>query len=139
MIRAERVLEDVVRIRVEHPGTYIGHVNLYLIELDDGRLLVDSGFRQTAGELVEELRRLIEGSRLETVLLTHIHNDHTGGAREVATAFGPKVRMHQRDIDVIRFMRETVEGGGKRLKALGLDDPLTEEVLGFFRLSLIHI
>ncbi|MEM0375601.1 MAG: MBL fold metallo-hydrolase [Nitrososphaerota archaeon] len=139
MIRAERVLEDVVRIRVEHPGTYIGHVNLYLIELDDGRLLVDSGFRQTAGELVEELRRLIGGSRLETVLLTHIHNDHTGGASEVATAFRPKVRMHQRDIDVIGFMRETVEGGGRQLKALGLDDSLREEVLGFFRFNLQHL
>jgi hypothetical protein len=39
LIKIRRVLEDVLRVRVEQPGTYIGHVNLYLLELEDGLLL----------------------------------------------------------------------------------------------------
>ena len=139
MIEIRRVLEDVLRVRVEHPGTYIGHVNLYLLELEDGKLLVDTGFRQTIEELVRSLRDLIGGSRLKEVVLTHIHNDHTGGVRGLRDAFAPEVMMHQREIDVIGFVRHVVESGGDQLRTLGLDERLRGDVLDFFRFNLQHL
>ncbi len=139
MIAIGRVLEDVLRVRVEHPGTYIGHVNLYLLELEDGKLIVDTGFRQTAEELVRSLRDIAGNSRLKEVVLTHIHNDHTGGVRGLREAFEPEFRMHQQEIDVIGFMRSVVESGGDQLRALGLDERLRRDVLEFFRFNLQHL
>jgi glyoxylase-like metal-dependent hydrolase (beta-lactamase superfamily II) len=139
LIEIRRVLEDVLRVRVEHPGTYISHVNLYLLELEDGKLLVDTGFRQTAEELVRSLRDILGGSRLKEVVLTHIHNDHTGGVRGLRDAFAPEVRMHQREIDVIGFVRHVVESGGDQLRTLGLDERLRGDVLDFFRFNLQHL
>jgi glyoxylase-like metal-dependent hydrolase (beta-lactamase superfamily II) len=139
LITIGRVLEDVLRVRVEHPGTYIGHVNLYLLELEDGKLLVDTGFRQTAEELVRSLRDVLRGSRLREVVLTHIHNDHTGGVRDLRAAFTPEIMMHQQEIDVIGFMRGVVESGGDQLRTLGLDERLRRDVLDFFRFNLQHL
>ncbi len=139
MISVERVLEDVVRVRVEHPGTYIGHVNLYLLELEEGRLLVDTGFRQTAAELARSLREIIGNSRLKEVVLTHIHNDHTGGVREVRAVFTPEMRMHRKEIEMVGFMRSVVESGGYQLRALGLDEGLRRDVLDFFRINLQYL
>ncbi len=139
MITIERVLEDVLRIRVEHPGTYIGHVNLYLLELEDGKLIVDTGFRQTSEELVRSLRDVIGNSRLKEVVLTHIHNDHTGGVRGLRAAFEPEFRMHQQEIDLVGLVRRVVESGGDQLWTLGLDEELKKEVIEFFKVNLQHL
>ncbi len=133
------MLEDVQRVRVEHPGTYIGHVNLYLLELEDGKLLVDAGFRQTAAELVRTLGDVLGRSGLREVVLTHVHNDHTGGVRDLRAAFEPEVRMHQREIEVVGFIKSVVESGGAQLRGFGLDERLRRDVLEFFKFNLQHL
>ncbi|MGH7819948.1 MAG: MBL fold metallo-hydrolase, partial [Candidatus Binatia bacterium] len=68
--------------------------NQYL--LGERRLtLVDAalGTEENLGLLAAELDRA--GAVLTRVLLTHIHPDHIGGAREVAARFGARLAMHE--------------------------------------------
>ena len=53
--------------------------------------LVDPGPRATAGRLVERLRGL-GVTRLDWILLTHIHLDHAGGTAAIAAAY-PEARV----------------------------------------------
>ncbi len=53
--------------------------------------IVDPGPRSTAQQLVAQLRAR-RVTRLDWILLTHIHLDHAGGAAEVAAAF-PEARI----------------------------------------------
>ncbi len=67
--------------------------NAYIIFHSSGKesLLVDAPGE--AGRILEEL----DGTRLQTILLTHGHFDHTGALRELADRFGVPVAAHMED------------------------------------------
>lgn len=46
---------------------------------DEGVLVVDTQFAETAPKIVEEIRRLAPGKIIRYVINTHVHGDHTGG------------------------------------------------------------
>jgi len=59
-------------------------VNAYLLEIGGEKLLIDTGTRDiygpTLGKLPEQLAALgVDTSEIGKVVLTHMHNDHTGG------------------------------------------------------------
>ena len=59
-------------------------VNAYLLEVSGERILVDTGthdlYGPSLGKLPEQLAQLgIAPNDIDKVLLTHMHNDHTGG------------------------------------------------------------
>lgn len=66
--------------------------NAYLV---DGTVLVDVGMDGQA--LSSELEKHIKPGRLETIILTHCHYDHSGGAGAVAAATGAKIAIHKDD------------------------------------------
>ncbi|MCX9010506.1 MAG: MBL fold metallo-hydrolase [Candidatus Methanoperedens sp.] len=70
--------------------------NAYLV---DRSILIDVGMG--AGSVVSELRRYIQPGELKTIILTHCHYDHTGGAGEVAKTFGAKIAIHKDDAPLI--------------------------------------
>jgi glyoxylase-like metal-dependent hydrolase (beta-lactamase superfamily II) len=67
--------------------------NAYIIFHSSGKesLLVDAPGE--AGRILEEL----DGTRLQTILLTHGHFDHTGSLRELADRLGVPVAAHAAD------------------------------------------
>ncbi len=71
--------------------------NAYLL---DGYILVDVGM--DAGLIIAELEKHIQPGDLETIILTHCHYDHSGGAGEVATYFGAKIAIHKDDAPLLR-------------------------------------
>ncbi len=71
--------------------------NAYLV---DESILVDVGM--DAGSIIEELEKHIQPGDLETIILTHCHYDHSGGAGEVAAAFGAKIAIHKNDASLLR-------------------------------------
>lgn len=93
----EQVADGVWSIPQPMPGT-LGHSFVYAIELSDGVLLVDAGWR-----LPENLERLDEGLRVlgsslddvEGVLFTHSHSDHYGLAAGVRERSGAWLAMHE--------------------------------------------
>jgi glyoxylase-like metal-dependent hydrolase (beta-lactamase superfamily II) len=60
------------------------HVNSFLIEFDDRRILVDTGagtsMQPTLGRLADNLRAIgTPPESIDTILLTHLHGDHANG------------------------------------------------------------
>jgi len=66
--------------------------NAYLV---DGAILVDVGMDGI--NIISELENHIQLDDLETIILTHCHYDHCGGAGAVAKATGAKIAIHKDD------------------------------------------
>lgn len=78
---------------VEHART-----NLYLVEDDDGVLVVDTGLPRSKAELLRALT-LIDRTvdDLRAVVLTHGHFDHVGTAEHLRTTYDIPVYCHPDD------------------------------------------
>jgi len=74
--------------------------NAYLV---DGKILVDAGM--DAHSIISQLEKLIKPGELETIVLTHCHFDHSGGAAQVAAAFGAKIAIHRDDAPLLNNPR----------------------------------
>jgi hydroxyacylglutathione hydrolase len=61
--------------------------NVYLVETDDGHVLVDTATRHARRRIL----RQVAGRRLEGILITHAHRDHAGAMHAVATQTGTPV------------------------------------------------
>lgn len=95
------------------PGVYLielplpsslGLVNVYLVRMEDGWMLVDTGMNTEPCS--EALDRAIEGlgiawEDVRTVLLTHMHPDHIGLAPKVLERSGARLLMHGADLALL--------------------------------------
>jgi hydroxyacylglutathione hydrolase len=66
--------------------------NAYLV---NGIILVDAGMDGLA--VISELEKHIQPEHLETIILTHCHFDHSGGAGVVAEVTGARIAIHEDD------------------------------------------
>ena len=86
----EQVKENIYRLGVTLPQNPLRELNSYLIRGGERDLLIDTGFRRP--ECREALMAGITEAGSSTsridVLLTHLHSDHTGLAREAAAPDG---------------------------------------------------
>jgi len=76
--------------------------NAYLVKRS---ILVDVGM--DAVSILSQLEKLIELKELKTIILTHCHYDHTGGAGEVAKITCAKIAIHQDDAPLLSSARST--------------------------------
>lgn len=99
MIETSR-FEDVTRIKMsrEVDGKPIYWTAAYLV---DG-LLIDTGCRHTAEELVEYL----DGERLRLVVNTHYHEDHVGANRLIKERFGVEMLAHPYSVPLVNMTPE---------------------------------
>lgn len=81
-------------------------INAFVINTGQQLILVDAGagplFGDAGGHLPENLRAAgIDPQAIDTVLLTHIHADHSGGVQREGKPVFPNatVRVDQRDVD----------------------------------------
>lgn len=77
-------------------------VNFYLVEGDEGPVLVDTGLPSHFGGLQEALART--GHRpadIRAVLLTHAHPDHTGLAERIRALSDAEVWVHRADAAIL--------------------------------------
>ncbi len=74
--------------------------NAYLV---DRHTLVDVGMDAQA--IISQLEKIIKPGELETIILTHCHYDHSGGAAEVAKAFGAKIAIYREDAPLLNNPR----------------------------------
>jgi glyoxylase-like metal-dependent hydrolase (beta-lactamase superfamily II) len=92
----ERVVPGVYMLRFE-----IGQV--YLWEWGDGLTVIDTGIDGSAEEILHAIGLI--GRRpddVKEILLTHFHQDHRGGAAELARTTSAPVIAHRADAPVIR-------------------------------------
>lgn len=79
-------------------------LNCFLLEGDDGTLtLVDAGTKGAPKAVLAALDQLGRAPGDVThLLLTHAHNDHAGGAKELVDATGSRVSAHEREAAHLR-------------------------------------
>ncbi|MCW2605710.1 MAG: fold metallo-hydrolase [Frankiales bacterium] len=97
---AVQVADGVWRI----PTAPADFINSYLLQGDDGTLvLVDAGTRSAPRTLLAALAALgRQPGDVTHLLLSHAHNDHTGGAKAVVDATGSRVVTHEREAVYVR-------------------------------------
>src|SRR5262245_20452495 len=85
------------QLPIDMPG--LGHVNCYVLEDARGFAIVDPGLpgRRPFRALVERLASAgIPLQRVHTVVVTHSHPDHFGGAAWVRQETGAAIVTHRR-------------------------------------------
>jgi len=105
-MKTKRVADGVCRVGLHG-------VNAFLIEADDGLVLVDAGLRSSPPRITEaiySLGRLPQDVR--GIIITHVHRDHVGGLAEMKRRTGADIWMHPADAALVREGRQ-----GRPLKA----------------------
>ena len=82
----------------------LGIVNVWLVSLESGWLLIDTGMQTDA--CFDALARALEGLSVEwrdirRILLTHIHPDHMGLASRLIPLTGAPLDMHRADYELL--------------------------------------
>ena len=81
----------------------LGAVAVYVVEDDDGPLLIDTGYPNTVDELVAGLSSLGYGAKdVSGLLVTHCHGDHAGGLAQLELLTGSRSFMHAIDAAMVR-------------------------------------
>ena len=81
-----------------------GDAAVYLIHFDGRCALVDAGCGDSVTQILKNARRCgADPDRIEYLLITHCHFDHTGGADEVRRRTGCRIVAHEQDV---RFMEK---------------------------------
>ena len=117
------------QLPISLPG--LGHVNCYLLEDERGVAVVDPGLPgpQSWRALVDRLRRAgYKPKHVHTVVVTHSHPDHFGGAGRLRDTYGADVLTHRSfrtwfdpaEEDGVDDAEPEVEGAGS---GLGGDAP----------------
>jgi len=76
--------------------------NAYLVETDEGLLVVDTGLPGNAGRIVTFVRGLgHEPTDVHTIALTHSDPDHVGSVARLKELTGAKVAIHADDAAVL--------------------------------------
>lgn len=94
----EQIAESVYRVdAIPIPNA----VSILLIRQDDGFTLVDTGVSSSPKRILDALRSLGAGpSDLKRVFLTHYHDDHTGGVKEMVEWSGAEVWTSDREAEI---------------------------------------
>lgn len=104
-------------LRVEAPpGSHMDHVLVTLVG-EGPYILIDSGYKEGTEKVLTWLGQN-SGGELDTLLLTHHHRDHLGGAEAIVSATGAKAHAHPIEIELMKECAPgltplPLEGGGK--------------------------
>jgi glyoxylase-like metal-dependent hydrolase (beta-lactamase superfamily II) len=132
---AQRATDEIVELApgvlrtqlpIDLPG--LGHVNMYVLEDDRGVAVVDPGMpgRESFNVLKARLKEIgVPLKRVHSVLVTHSHPDHYGGAGRLRKEVGAEIIAHRRfrlwwdpkeppDVDVedMPLVRPTIRPNG---------------------------
>lgn len=75
--------------------------NIYLIK-GDRNVLIDTGTGTAQSYVSSQIREILDGEKLDIVILTHCHADHAGGLGGILGEFGSEAYAMAPDSDCIR-------------------------------------
>lgn len=93
--------------------------NTYLIEIQSGYLLVDTGYAAQFSSFIKRAKaKNIDLKKIKYVFLTHAHNDHAGFLNEVLEQTDAKVIMHEKGLEGLLSGQNIFQGACSTRKAL---------------------
>ena len=72
--------------------------NVYLV-LDEKPILVDAGMM--AAPTLRNIKKLIDPQKIEMIVLTHCHHDHSGAAPELKAATGARLLLSEKEVGAV--------------------------------------
>jgi glyoxylase-like metal-dependent hydrolase (beta-lactamase superfamily II) len=76
---------------------------VYLLDLGE-LVMIDTGAGPGINMIISNIQRLgLDPARLSTIILTHCHIDHVGGAHELKKRYGARIIMHELDAHVVEI------------------------------------
>ena len=72
--------------------------NVYLV-MDERPILVDAGMM--AGPILKNIKKFIDPARIEMIVLTHCHHDHSGAAPVLKEATGAKLMLSEKEVGCV--------------------------------------
>jgi len=98
----ESVAPGVSWLRMPLPFR-LNHINLWMLEDGDGVTLIDCGF--STEETKQAWASLLEGRKVNRILVTHFHPDHVGTAGWLEATYRAPVWMTEREFLWAYFVR----------------------------------
>ena len=113
--------------------------NVYLV-LDERPILVDAGMM--AGPTLKNIKKYIDPTEIEMIILTHCHHDHSGAAPAIKEATGAKILLSDKEVGCVGDDLTTVAYlFGQEAPEYKVDGLLTEGMvidLGKWKLDVIE-
>lgn len=72
--------------------------NVYLV-MDKRSILVDAGMM--AGPTLKNIKKFIDPARIELIVLTHCHHDHSGAAPALKEATGARLMLSEKEVGCV--------------------------------------
>jgi glyoxylase-like metal-dependent hydrolase (beta-lactamase superfamily II) len=125
---------SIHRLQLPLPNSSLGYVNAYLVEGDNGCLLVDTGWNteETFDSLKKQLTEIgFNPEDISQIAVTHVHPDHYGLAGRLKRLYNTKLALHYLEKDFIESryvnMDELLQQMARWLHINGVpQDELTE-------------
>lgn len=90
--------DKILSIPLALPIKNLGSVNCYLVAVNDGYVLVDTGIAMRRVELEQALGAAgCEPGNLKLIVITHGDFDHIGNAAHLRKEYGGQIAMHAAD------------------------------------------
>lgn len=128
--------QGVLWLRLALPFA-LNHVNIYLLEDDDGWAVIDTGIANGATRAVWEglLAGGLGGRRISRLIVTHYHPDHAGLGGWLLERCGIDLAMSRTEHATSRFLRRDRGGVGSEehrdfYRRHGLGEAAIEAVMG---------
>lgn len=123
------ITEGIHRIPLQMPQDGLRAVNVYVLETDDGLVLIDGGWHRpdTYRELSDALARIgRSAAEIHDVFVTHIHRDHYTFAVELRRRHGCRIHLGADEaggLSAIHQLNSNVPDSSLReLRRAGADD-----------------
>ena len=103
---------------------------VFLLDLDE-LILIDTGAGRSVDRMVAYIKQLgLQTAKISTIILTHCHIDHVGGALEFKERSDARIIMHALDAEIVERGDRTMTGAfwyGIHFKPLIIDLKLQKE------------
>ena len=106
MADVRRAVENIVTL------TYRS-THSFLVDLADGKLMVDAGWPGSLGALKSQLRACgIQPAEIKFVLITHTHPDHAGLAQDIKQMTGARLMLHTKQMPFLPELEQSLRRKG---------------------------
>ena len=117
-----QIIPGIHQLRSIIPNSPLGHINAYVIQGNNGWLLVDTGWNSTKAlnALEEQLGEIgIRFSDISQMVVTHIHPDHFGLASKIKELSGAKLLMHEKESVLARLRYDRTDETSSQMMRIG--------------------